>query len=64
MKKRAPKKKDLPDDMLNSVAKFLEKNGWKVLVIGSPKIQQPIGNFAFNYEFVLSFTGKKKDADS
>lgn len=62
-KKRVTKK---PDGyaMLGVVAKYLEKQGWKVLIIGSPRIEQQFGNRPFNYEFVLRFTGKKKNADS
>lgn len=63
-KKRTTKKDVVADRMLTATAKFLEKQGWKVLVIGSPRIMQQPGELAFNYEFVLRFTGKKKDADS
>lgn len=62
-KKRAVTKPD-GHAMLGSVAKYLEKKGWKVLVIGSPRIEQQPGDLQFNYEFILRFTGKKKDADS
>lgn len=63
-KRKRVKRSSQEDMMLGSVAKYLEKKGWRVLVIGASRIQQQPGDAAFNYEFVFRFTGKKKDADS
>lgn len=52
------------NNMLDTVAKYLEQNGWKVLVIGSPSVRHDPGDLEFNYQFVLKFTGKKTNADS
>ncbi len=47
-----------PDQaMLQAVADYLERNGWKVVVIGSPRVQKQPGEREYNYEFVLRFTG-------
>lgn len=47
------------DAMLNAVADYLKSNGWNVVVIGSPRVQKPIGEREFNYEFVVRFTGSQ-----
>lgn len=43
--------------MLQSVADYLTSEGWTVVVIGSPKVQKPVGSAEFNFEFVLRLTG-------
>jgi hypothetical protein len=43
--------------MLGLVAAFLQSKGWRVVVIGSPRIQKQPTDAEFNYEFVLRFTG-------
>lgn len=63
-RKKSVAKKNVIDPMLSAVAEFLERREWKVLVIGSPRIQQQPGDLQFNYEFVLKFTGKKLNGDS
>lgn len=63
-RKKRVAKKNVIDPMLSAVAEFLERRGWKVLVIGSPRIQQQPGDLQLNYEFVLKFTGKKLNGDS
>jgi hypothetical protein len=60
-RKRAatPKKPETTEDiMLQAVGAYLKEKGWTVLVIGADRIQGRAD--AFNYEFVLRFTGKKK----
>lgn len=52
------------DTMLDTVAKYLEQNGWKVFVIGSPSVHHNPGDLELNYQFVLKFTGRKINADS
>lgn len=47
------------EKMLRAVAKWLEKKGWKVLVISLDKIQRPVGQ-KLNYELVIHFTGEKR----
>lgn len=43
--------------MLQAVADYLAANGWEVAVIGGSKVQHVPGQSAFNFEFVLKFTG-------
>jgi hypothetical protein len=41
----------------------LESVGWSALIIGRARVQQQIGARKMNYEFVVDFTGgKKQDA--
>lgn len=50
--------------MADAIGAYLETVGWKAMVIGGNKIQQPIGSAKMNFEFVVTFTGgKKKNAD-
>lgn len=56
MKKRT---KNKPDG-LTQIAKYIESNGWKIVVIGPARIQQPFGGLGFNYELVVGFTGVKR----
>ena len=46
--------------MAEAVSSYLETVGWRAVVVGSPRIEQPHGSRALNYEFVLRFTGGKK----
>lgn len=62
--KKKKKVKVTKRDPLKQIAKIIESNGWKVLVIGSARIQQPLFANQYNYEFVVSFTGAKKQAQS
>lgn len=48
------------NDILLHIAKHIEKQGWKVFVIGGERIQQEIGSFKYHYEYVIKFTGVKK----
>lgn len=50
------------DAMLRAVAKYLELKGWSVAVIGAKCIQGPV-DLDFNYEFVLKFTGVKRESE-
>lgn len=61
---KSPEREISADDLLTSTATYLEQNGWKVLVIGSPSIHHDPADLEFNYQFVLKFTGKKTDANS
>lgn len=54
-------KSDDTDRLYKSIAKYLEKRGWKVLVIGGSKISQGLTAKECNYEFSVSFTGAKQD---
>lgn len=47
----------LSDAMLGLVASYLQDQGWRVVVIGSPRVQKQPGDAEFHYEFVLRFTG-------
>jgi hypothetical protein len=50
-------------DLADALERYLNANGWTVAVVGSPRIQQPLGERPFNYEFVVRFTGgRKKEA--
>lgn len=55
------KKKRTTTDPLEQIAKYIESKGWSVIVIGPAKIQQQIGAPEFNFEFVVNFTGAKKE---
>ena len=45
----------------NDIAEYLKSKGWSVAVIGTMKVEQRNPNRKYNFEFVVSFTGKKKD---
>lgn len=63
MKKPKPKKKSKHDDpFLKAAARYLERHGWTVLVIGGTGVHQHPGGFRFNYQLVINFTGKKRVA--
>lgn len=50
------------DPMLGLIASYLQQHGWNVVVIGGARVQQPIGERKFNYEFVVRFTGSPPPA--
>jgi hypothetical protein len=51
------------DDMAHAFAAYLEANGWRAVVVGNPRAQQqPEDAGSFNYEFVLRFTGGRKNS--
>lgn len=56
------KKTRTKPDPLKQIAKYIESKGWKVVVIGPAQIQQQTGSFKYNYEFVVKFTGAKKES--
>jgi hypothetical protein len=58
MKRVKPwKKKREPIDVLyDRIVRFVEKQGWKMMVIG-PSVIRTTGKF--RHEFVVEFTGKK-----
>jgi hypothetical protein len=56
MKKPAAKKHD---SFLKAATRYLEQNGWSVLVIGGTSVHQ--GDRPFNFKLMVGFTGKKKD---
>lgn len=50
-----------PKDPLKQIGEYIESHGWKVAVIGPAQIRQQPGAFKYNYEFVVGFTGVKKE---
>jgi DNA-dependent RNA polymerase auxiliary subunit epsilon len=58
-KKTRKPRKDLTDRLYAVVAEYLEKNGWKAIVIGGTCIKQEITDRKYNYDFVVRFTGGK-----
>lgn len=48
------------DRMIRDVARYLELNGWSVIVAGPAFVQHRVGDRKFNYEFVLPFTGSHR----
>lgn len=60
-----PRKPDAADVMLQAVADYLKSKGWKVLVIGTPRVQKQPEDRDYNYEFAVKFTGAppKKPGD-
>lgn len=63
MAKRAKAKDDyLSHAMLNAVAAYLEANGWSVALVGGTSVQQQPHERKFNFEFVVKFTGAKRDS--
>ena len=59
--RKTPSKQAPFDSLAASAVAFLESKGWKVFVIGDPRIDKSPGDF--DYEFVLRFTGMKKDPE-
>lgn len=59
-KRKAVKSKSRPDPLMQ-IAKFIESKGWRVIVIGPCRIQQPEGAREFHYEFVATFMGSKRE---
>ncbi len=56
--KKTKRKLKIPQPY-NAIVKFLEKNGWNVVVIGGSRIRQnPLREFNYSIEF--DFTGGKK----
>lgn len=47
---------------LRAIAKFIEAQGWNVIVIGPARIEQDIGAREFCYRLSVDFTGAKKQA--
>lgn len=45
------------DKLLQDLGKYLKSKGWKVVVIGFKGVVQ--GNSKYNYELIVSFTGKR-----
>jgi hypothetical protein len=43
-----------------ALADYLESVGWSAVVVGEPRVQQQPGERAFNFEFVVRFTGGQK----
>ena len=43
-----------------AIGEFIESKGWKVMVIGSMRIEQRNPRTKYNFEFVVGFTGKKR----
>jgi len=48
------------NDMADAIGRYLKTVGWSALLVASPRIQQQLGARAFNYEFVVQFTGAQK----
>jgi hypothetical protein len=44
------------------IGRYLNTIGWQAVVIGGARIQQQAGERQYNYEFVVKFTGGKKNA--
>lgn len=59
MKKLEKQKSIIYSEYLKLSAKYLEINGWRAIVMGPPRIQQPFGSAKMNFEFVIPFTGGK-----
>jgi hypothetical protein len=58
------RKKGKPDRfviMAKAIARYLEDKGWRVIVVGDTRIQQPFGERQFNYEFVTRITAHKPE---
>ena len=47
------------EHLTEALGVYLDAVGWKAVVVGTPRIQRP-GDAAFNYEFVVKFTGGRK----
>ena len=56
---RNPTVESTEDRMLRAVGKYLEEQGWSVLVISASRVQLG-GPQPHNYEFVIRFTGELK----
>ncbi len=52
---------DLEDLLLETAGAYLKTKGWKVMVIGGMRIEQPMLNSKFQYQFVINFVGKKNE---
>lgn len=59
-KNKKPKPRSKPDP-LRQIAKYIESQGWRVVVIGPARIQQPLGSREFQFEFVVNFVGSKRE---
>jgi len=61
MNKMKPKKKksSLPQPYA-AIRDYLEKKGWKVIVIRGTRVRQDFGDLKFNFHFECDFTGSKK----
>jgi len=57
---KAKTRDSIEDRMLKAVAKYLETKDWHVAVVSAARIQGPV-SAGLNYEFVLRFSGKKKE---
>lgn len=47
-------------DFADALGRYLASIGWSAVVVGRPRIQQQPLARAFNYEFVVDFTGGEK----
>ena len=48
-------------EMTDAINKYMLKKGWKILVIGSPRVEQTQPSLMYNYNLVFNFTGKQTD---
>lgn len=48
------------EHLAEAIGVYLDAVGWRVLVVGSPRVQHQPGEAEFNYEFVVRFTGGRK----
>lgn len=55
------KNKRMSPDILDQIAAFLKANGWTVIVAGPTQVRQEIGAAKYNFEFVVKFTGSKRE---
>lgn len=46
--------------MARAVAHYLERRGWKILVVGDARMQHQPGERTYNHEFVVRVTGVKR----
>jgi hypothetical protein len=59
-KRRRRMRRDPFGRLALAVGDYLDAVGWKALVVGDPRIQQPLDAPEFAYELVVRFTGGRK----
>lgn len=61
MTKREREKRAAFVTFSDALAVYLQSIGWNAVVVGRPRIQQEPHAREFNFEFVVEFTGGKKN---
>lgn len=52
------------DRMAEAIGAYLATAGWRVVVVGSPRVEHPLGERTFNFNVVVPITARPPDGEA